>query len=502
MMGIHSEQKELFSYWVDLDARVPSKHPLRRIKESVDFNFARSATAGCYGKKGNESVDPAIVLKLMFLLFYDNIPSERKLMEMLPCRLDYLWFLGYGLDDAVPNHSVLSKARRRWGVEVFETLFANTVAQCMEAGLVDGGKIHMDGSLIDADASKNSVIRGCPELIEQLRECYRDEMNKLDEPAEPDGAKKYHTSENKGLMSETDPDCEMVRHGFSESRPRYKTHRAVDDQCGVITAVETTAGGTAENERLMPLVEQHETLTGTVVDTVVADAQYGTVDNFQQCAQRGIRSHMADLETKQKRSKKSKKSPTIYDRSLFIYDKESDTYTCPAGQKLSRRKCKTTRPGYEYACDKKICKTCPLRPQCTRSKNGGRTIKRHINQELVDQGRAESASAAARRDRIRRKWLMEGSFADAANNHHLKRSRWRRLWRQQIQNLLIAAVQNIRKLLSRPKWKPAEAEHAAIPCNPAQCRADSPIFTHFPAFFDQTSAICVPSLNNRKFAIL
>ena len=51
----------------------------------------------------------------MFVLFFDNVKSERELMRMLPGRLDYLWFPGFGLDDEVPDHSVLSKARTRWG---------------------------------------------------------------------------------------------------------------------------------------------------------------------------------------------------------------------------------------------------------------------------------------------------------------------------------------------------------------------------------------------------
>jgi transposase len=92
MMGIHSEQKEFFSYSVDLDQRMPQSHPLRKIRQAIDFTFARTETAQFYGRKGNESTDPAIILKLMFLLFYDNIASERQLMAMLPYRLDYLWF--------------------------------------------------------------------------------------------------------------------------------------------------------------------------------------------------------------------------------------------------------------------------------------------------------------------------------------------------------------------------------------------------------------------------
>ena len=58
----------------------------------------------------------------MFLLFFDDITSERELMEVIGERLDYLWFLDYGLDDKIPDHSVLSKARARWGKEVFENL--------------------------------------------------------------------------------------------------------------------------------------------------------------------------------------------------------------------------------------------------------------------------------------------------------------------------------------------------------------------------------------------
>lgn len=79
-------------------------------------------------------------------------------METLPERLDWLWFLGYDLEAEIPDHSVLSKARRRWGVKVFQGLFERMVLQCVEAGLVDGSKLFMDASLIKADASNNSVV--------------------------------------------------------------------------------------------------------------------------------------------------------------------------------------------------------------------------------------------------------------------------------------------------------------------------------------------------------
>ena len=79
-------------------------------------------------------------------------------MDTTPLRLDWLWFLGYDLDSEVPNHSVLSKTRARWGVKAFKAFFEYIVWQCVEAGLADGKKLFADASLIAANASNNSVV--------------------------------------------------------------------------------------------------------------------------------------------------------------------------------------------------------------------------------------------------------------------------------------------------------------------------------------------------------
>lgn len=69
-----------------------------------------------------------------------------------------------------------------------------------------------------------------------------------------------------------------------------------------------------------------------------------------------------------------------------------------------------------------------------------------MRQEAFDEAILHSRTDEAWEDRRRRRYLMEGSFAQSANRHHFKKSRWRRLWRQQIQDLLIAAVQNALKV--------------------------------------------------------
>ena len=85
--------------------------------------------AHTYGRRGNKSVPPDVIIRMTLLLFLDDIRRERELMRIIPGRLDYLWFLGYGLDDQIPNHSVSSKARMRWGKEacIFCVVFAKNI---------------------------------------------------------------------------------------------------------------------------------------------------------------------------------------------------------------------------------------------------------------------------------------------------------------------------------------------------------------------------------------
>ena len=253
-------------------------------------------------------------------------------------------------------------------------------------------------------------------------------------------------------MSTTDPDAALARKGGGESRPRYHHHRAIDDQKGVITAVETTPGSIAENKKLVELIEQHEANTGSKTETAVADHKYGTQENYVACAERGITSHMGDASAKQNHVR----SQGIFPESAFLYDPASDTYRCPAGETLKPRRLHKVRRTIEYQAPTAVCAGCVLRAQCTRA-NHGRTVKRHEKQALLDVARGQARSRAAQRDRRRRQHLMEGSFADASNNHHFKRARWRRLWRQQIQDYLIAAIQNVRILLAHGGRKPSAA---------------------------------------------
>jgi IS5 family transposase len=379
-----------------------------------------------------------VILKMMLLLALYNVRSERELMDTLPMRLDWLWFLGYDLDSEVPNHSVLSKARARWGVEAFRRFFERVVWQCVEGGLVDGRKIFVDASLVDADTSNNSVV-DTESLKIHLRGVYERLEGRLAEPQESTNRWRLYEKNNR-YISTTDPDAAIVNRG--KAKLCYQVHRAVDGRSEVITATETTAGDVNEAHLMVGLLESHHANTGRGAETVVGDSKYGTVENFLACQDLGVRAHIPDLgEYATKRTEKLK----IFSEEEFQYDSQSDTYRCPAGNRLKPKSLHLNRQSRDYAAPKKVCGACRIREQCTRNKSG-RTIKRHLRQEELDRMRETSRSAWAKRDIKTRQHLMERSFA-RGTWYGFDRARWRRLWRVQIQEYLIAAIQNIEVLL-------------------------------------------------------
>lgn len=432
MMGVHQKQNELWVEPVNLGRRIPEDHLLRKLSRLLDLGFVREAVSRSYGRNGNVSVDPVVIMKMLLLLFLYNVRSERELMRVIPLRIDYLWYLGYGLEDEVPDHSVLSKARKRWGAEVFEQLFKETVAKCLEAGLIDGSKVHVDSSDIRANASKNSVVEiACREML-----------GKLEEREEAKGK-----SVNRTQRSTSDPEATLKGRGRGDSVPSYKNHRVVDDKAGVISATATTPSIVNEAHKLEELVEEHQLNTGHEVQVVVADCQYGTSENFIALATRGIRTHMGDLRSRQR----NHHLEGIFPTEAFHYDQASDTYICPTGKRLRYRHWNARRHYAEYIATTGECARCALRAQCTRAKSG-RTVNRRVDQALLDEAREQSASEAGKADRKRRQHFQERNFADAANLHGFKRSRWRGLMRQSVQDYLIAALQNLR-LLARTSVK-------------------------------------------------
>jgi len=230
----------------------------------------------------------------------------------------------------------------------------------------------------------------------------------------------------------------VARRGGGKSTLKYQVHRAVDERCEVITATEVTTGSVHEAHRMDSLLDAHTHTTGIAAEVCVADSKYGTIENYLSCHDRGVKSHFASLELGQRGSGRQ---AGILPKESFAYDAGTDSFICPAGKRLTRRRFSTQRQQWEYSASPKSCSHCALQPQCTRSK-AGRSLKRHKRQAELDRMLSQAQSAQARSDRKERQHLMERSFA-RGTRYGIKQARWRRRWRVAIQEYLTATLQNM-----------------------------------------------------------
>ena len=149
MMGQHSRSEALF-YYFRLEDQIPENHLLRLIDKHISFAFVREKLKQSYSDMGRPSIDPELLLRILLIGYLYGITSERKLVEELRMHLAWRWFTGLGFDQEIPHHSTFSKNRhgRFQETKLFEELFEQIVARCLEAGLVAGDHLSVDGSFV------------------------------------------------------------------------------------------------------------------------------------------------------------------------------------------------------------------------------------------------------------------------------------------------------------------------------------------------------------------
>jgi transposase len=143
---------------VSLEDLVPQDHFYRHLEAKLDLNFVRQWTRELYAERGRPSIDPVVFFKLQLVMFFEGILSERMLVATASLNLAHRWYLGYALDEALPNHSSLTRIRQRLGIGIFERFFELVVDLCQEAGLIWGQELYVDATKVDANADLDSLV--------------------------------------------------------------------------------------------------------------------------------------------------------------------------------------------------------------------------------------------------------------------------------------------------------------------------------------------------------
>jgi len=449
-----------FYYNLSLDGLVPDDHLLRLITNVVDFSFIRPLCRPFYSHTGRPSVDPVVLFKMLLIGYLYGITSERRLARELSLNLAYRWFLGYDFDQPTPDHSVLSKARARFGPEVFESFFRRSIDLCREAGLLEEGPVYVDSTLIQASAAVDLMVRKedraqPPLSIEEYVQRLYTENDPAPEDEEPPpppkpgpslsrrrGSPSQFPRPNQQLQSKTDPEATLVNRPDFGRHLAYKAHVAVAGRRGqVITAAVATTGAEADEHLLAEVLWQHRRLSQLGVPAVVADAKYGTTVNFLYLGRLGIPTFIPTTRFGNMRK-------DIWGREHFTWLPEEDAYLCPAGQKLRRYTNVRGTGRVQYRAPKGSCAACPFREQCTPS-GRERTMHRSWAQEYVDADEERLASPLGKQRLTERKTYIEGTFGLAKELHGLRRTRFRGRRRVQIELWLTAAAMNIKRAARR-----------------------------------------------------
>jgi transposase len=456
MMGQRRFGSKLY-YQFSLDALVPQDHLLRRIATAVDFSFVRPLCRPFYSHTGQPSVDPVVLFKLLLVGYLYGITSERRLAQEVQLNLGYRWFLGYDLDERTPDHSVLSKLRARLSPAVFEDFFQRSIELCRQAGLLTEGPVYVDSTLIQAAASLESLQRkeeqAQPPLpvAEYVRRLYAENDPAPDEPPQEPGpppetpsperrgrGRSWPKRPNRVLQSRTDPEATLVDRPAFGRHLAYKAHLAVSGVGGqVITAAVATTGMTADEHLLGEVLRQHRRLSRLGVPEVVADAKYGTTQNFLDLGGQGIPTFIPTTRFGNMRK-------DIWGREHFRWLPEEDAYLCPAGQKLRRSANIHGTQRTQYRAPKGSCAACPYRAQCAPS-GRERTIHRSWAQGFAEAAEELLSTPLGKQRLVERQVFAEGAFALAKELHGLRRTRFKGRRRVQVQLWLTAAAMNIKK---------------------------------------------------------
>ena len=382
-----------------LETFIPPDHYLRKLNKVLDLSFIHESVRDLYCQdNGRPSIDPEVIIRLFLLQAIEGIPHVRKLMRQVQVNMAHRWFIGYELDESLPDHSTLSRALDRMGDRVFNELFERSIARCKASGLIEGKVLHVDATTIRADINRNKV-------------------NKSDS---------------------SDPDARYGHFPNKKLEPGYKQHTIADGKNRVVLGMSVTPANRSDHDEALGVIDEAVKHLDSPPDAICADAAYASGEHRAKLDDRDIRFVSPPPKA---RTYTGDKYFTTED---FEYDKEADHFICPAGHVLTYVNTEKLRGRRSYRAQRSSCRNCRLKSQCTKSNR--RTIKVTVHHQSLIELRADSETESFKKLYLMRAPVIEGIFGESKKWHCLGRA-WRRgLSKMKVQCLLVATVLNFKRL--------------------------------------------------------
>lgn len=364
---------------VCLEELIPDDHVCRVIDAFVDrldmagLGFERAEAA----ETGRPGYDPRDLLKLYLYGYLQQIRSSRRLESECRRNIELMWLLGR----LAPDHKTIAEFRRlhREGVTAAG---AELVRLARSVGLVKGEWVAIDGSKFQTVSSAKSVRE------REALERYLEQLERSDEQDEVVIDPSAVASALEKLRRHPEPEAGLMRtsNGFM---PAYNVQAAVDAEHKLIIAQQVTDQAT-DNRSLQSMAEAAKTAVGgTQPINVVADAGYSNGEQAEACEAKGILAHVPA-----NRGVNNHGDGTLFDRTEFSYQPESDTFRCPAGQTLARKQLSRKDRAVYYAARPEVCGSCALKTKCTTGSR--RLLTRHLHEEALQRMHQRATPEAMR----------------------------------------------------------------------------------------------------------
>ena len=497
--ALTSEQSVLFPS--NLGDKIAANHPVRIVSQIVDQLNIDNILSG-YKGGGTSSYHPRMMLKVLFYSYFCNIYSCRKIEKLLYENIYFMWLSG----NSTPNFRTINDFRGKRLKDKIQTLFAELVRLMAELGYISLDIQYIDGTKIEATSNKytfvwkksvekykgklqekiNSILKEIDSAIasddsssdreEQTGRINADELSqKIEELNKRLGElnkqqqkqvsklkkedlprlKKYEEQlevlGERNSYSKTDTDATFMRMKDDhmkngQLKAAYNVQISTENQFITNFSLHRRPGDTAT---LISHLQQFEQLHHKQSKKAVADAGYGSEENYQFAEENDIEAFIKYNYFHKEQKSSYKENPFL--PSNLHYDADGDYLICPMGQKMrcigiGKRK---TELGYEsrvHRYQAQNCRGCPMHSACHKSRENRIIELNHRLNEYRRQARERLLSEEGLEHRSKRPIEPESVFGQVKSNNKFNRFTLRGLPKAEVEFGLITISHNLRKL--------------------------------------------------------
>ena len=348
-------QEELF-YAADV-AEAPGHPFYKRLSETLDAagldGFCEERCRRFYHDRlGRPSLAPGVYFRLQLIGFFEGVDSERGIAWRVADSLSLRRFLGYGLDEATPDHVTISRTRRLLDTETHQAVFSWVLERLAAVGLLKGKTIGVDATTLEANAAMRSIVRRATD------ESYREYLGRLaavdGEASDPAAFERKDRKRNKKRVSNKDwvnphdREAEITKMKDGRTRLAYKAEQAVDLDTGAIVATTAHAGATGDTtsiqqtlavagEAVAEQIATAQQVNEAGIEEVVTDKGYHSGATLLKLDEWGVRSYVSEPERGRRKWRGNRKQQEVtYANRRRVRGERGKELLRRRGEKLER----------------------------------------------------------------------------------------------------------------------------------------------------------------------